>query len=623
VDVNASNQGQGTAASGNAAATGMAGSTSFNATISTAASTGQASTLPPGTATTSATQTQGGGSTPTSAVAASVSVAATTSATAASGGATAVGVNAQTVISGDQAVVVHIPANTSGQTINVTLNATVQNTGTATSQSGNVQAQALLNGAAGAATTSNQPAGGNTTSNSTSQAAGAAGAKTATNTVDVRDVNYALAQSGDALAIGVKADTVINGVQQVLVIIDDNSSGNRIIITFQVVVQNTGSATAISGSTSALGSNGSLPLPADPTAGSLTVDNGATALSGSATAIGVQANTLIGVNQSVILQAGQNSNNNEVDVNFGAAVSNTGTAAAQSGDAQAMAQAGDAGGQPSVPTSGNNNSLSTSAIAIGSSGATDATGVVASTTIDEQQPATVTVDNNNPLPIAISQNDRVINLGIGRSQSGDVAVIAQVDPPPPTVNPPATPVTPVTPASPTPPATVDPGPASTSGSTILRVADPNFTVSPASAPASAPEPAAGSAAPPAPVINALANESAIAGATTPPVTVRTADPSQSHAPSQPAGASESIPVVAPSDAGSADAPGLGVSPAGAYSMILVSAGALAQPTSTVPTVATTQSTGEKPTLPPFLAWSVVGLLPGILALVRGRWSPLP
>src|SRR6185312_12988327 len=112
--------------------------------------------------------------------------------------------------------------------------------------------------------------------------------------------------------------------------------------------------------------------------GSLTVANQATALTGSATAIGVQSSTMVGVSQDVVLQAGSNSNDNEVDVDFEAAVDNNGTATAQSGGARALAQAGDVSPQATGPVS-TENSLSTSAIAIASSGTADSTGVVAGT----------------------------------------------------------------------------------------------------------------------------------------------------------------------------------------------------------------------------------------------------
>jgi hypothetical protein len=417
LNVATNNQGTATSGSGDATATGQVGSTSFSASVTSSAAPSASAAARPAPSAGPAAQTVNATAPP----AQSVSVTATTSAAATSGGASAVGVNAQTSISGNQAIVIHIPANTSGHTVQISLDALVSNTGTAVSNTGAVQSTALLGNTALA------PAGPAIVT--TAPVAGTAPQAAAPQQIDVRNANYALADTGDAVAIGVKADTTINGVQRVLVIIDDNSSGNRIVITFHVAVINTGTAEAISGNAAATGSNGELALAGPAGSGSLTLDNTAGANSGMASAIGVQTRTFVNTVQDVELLVGRNSNDNEVDVSFDASVSNLGRANAKTGAAMATANIGDP--QPLAGTSTSSlTSLSRTVTARGVSGGADATGVNSQTNLDEQQQVDITVANSSPLPIVVTQRDQVINLGLARSETGAVTVLAQVVPPP-------------------------------------------------------------------------------------------------------------------------------------------------------------------------------------------------
>ncbi len=333
---------------------------------------------------------------------------------------------ADTHVLGDQAVVIHIPANTSKQVAKITVEATLTNQGLAFSQSGSVAATGLQGNA--------------TLAISAPAAAGVqAGADVAMTTqapsTDVRNTNYAIADSGDALAIGVKASTVVQGTQRITVIIDDNSSGNRIEIVFHVSVANQGRAEAISGAARAAGQIGNLQLilPASGTSGlQAALNNTASARSGSATAIGVDATTAIDILQWVDVRVGNNSSDNHVQASFDVDVSNQGWARAASGVTQATGQQGSTAAGPGTANgdlimwSAENGSLALSNVARGKSGDAQSTGLHSNTQLSETQRYSGDLTG----PLAMANTDRVLNLGLARSVTGEVNVIAQLIPAP-------------------------------------------------------------------------------------------------------------------------------------------------------------------------------------------------
>jgi len=445
--VNVNNQGSATAGSGTAAAAGQTGSNTFTAIVSssaTAVSSTSASPAGSGTPATSgaipstspaasstvlasptAAASPSAAPSPAATPPAGVLISASNNATAASGSAQAIGVIADTHVIGDQAVVIHIPANTSNQSAQITLSATLTNTGIALSQTGNVAATGLqgsISLAAGAAP--NGPA-----------AATAAASMPSGTSVDLRDTNYALASSGDAMAIGVKSTTVVQGLQRVTVIIDDNSSGNRIQVVFLVTVDNEGSASALSGGASATGQKGNLQigLPGAGGAGvSGSVLSSGTSVSGAASAIGVDATTFVNAVQLIDVEVGNGSSNNQVDAQFLVNVTNHGTAQAYSGAANAAGLAGNvsagAPAGPSLTWSAAQGSVRITNTANGKSGNADSRGLQATSNLDENQNVDTKLLAGPSL--SISQSDRVVNLGLARSVTGDVVVVAQLIPPP-------------------------------------------------------------------------------------------------------------------------------------------------------------------------------------------------
>jgi len=471
VNASVDNQGSAQASTGDTTASGQVGGTTVKATLTSSASP-SASASSSASASPSAASTATTSSTPGT----TVSISTTASAQATSGSAAAVGVNATTNIAGTQAVTVHIPPDTNNQTINISLNVSVSNTGSATSQSGNVNATGLQgsNTVGVGAPAPTLPL----TANSLTASAPAGGTGGGSASVDVRDSTYALANSGDALAIGVQATTIIDGLQQLHVIIDDNSSGNRIVLTFIVNVANTGVASATTGNTQATGQQGSFAAAvAGSGAGSsqTTVSNTAVASSGTATALGVAATTLMNIAQDADMVVGDNSSNNTVLVDFEAYVLNQGTATAQTGTASALGQLGDTtvslNGAPSgTSVSTSSTSMTVTDSAVGRSGDAASVGVQANTNLTPDQRVHLTLNNSSATPISISQADHVINLGLAQSKTGDVNVIAQVAPPPPPAAGPSPSPSPSAPAqSPAP----SPSAAAAPGGRTFQVAAPS------------------------------------------------------------------------------------------------------------------------------------------------------
>ncbi|MHB8619745.1 MAG: hypothetical protein ACYDAG_09265 [Chloroflexota bacterium] len=453
LDVTVNNKGTAHASAGDASAAGQVGGVSFSASVKSSA-TASLSSSPSATTSPTSSVRPASSATPVP----GVSVTSTNGASATSGKAAAIGVVADTSVIGNQAVVIHIPPNTSNQTIQVSLDAEVSNTGIAFSQSGSVDATGLIGstsvgvggpapsatnrantvsvgvGSAGSAPGGTAPhaSGGSTT-----------GAGPAPPSVDVRSTNYAIANSGDAMAIGVKADTVVRGIQKISVIIDDNSSGNRIVITFHVHVQNQGQATAASGRASATGQRGNLAVGvAGYGSGSASADLGSSgwAGSGSATAIGVDALSRIEALQSASLSVGNNSSNNVVNANFDVSIANSGGAWASTGTTSATGQAGsvaigDRGGASGSSVSSVTAGATILNRATGQSGDASSVGLNAGTSLLESQGVNVSVAAGSGLPITISQVDRVVNLGLAISRTGNVSVVAQVAPPDPSGSP--------------------------------------------------------------------------------------------------------------------------------------------------------------------------------------------
>lgn len=434
LNVNVDNQGSAQASSGQASASGQVGGTSLSITVATTAvagqqaSTAQISTAPmPSASASPASGATPAGTTVPGSSTSGLLVVANNSAGATSGSATAVGVIADTAVIGNQAVVLHIPANTSNQVAQVTLNATLTNNGFAFSQSGNVAATGLQGNATlalGVATPAASVSATTTIASSPS--------------VDLRDSNYALATTGDALAIGVKADTVVQGTQRIIVIIDDNSSGNRIQIIFHVVIANQGSAQAISGQASATGQAGNLQVQTGNTGASAGafIDSNGISTSGNATAIGVDARTLIDALQSIDLEVGNNSSNNQVDAAFNVDVSNKGSAVANGGSANATGLTGNVQVGPGTTAapwllwSAANGSANINNRATGVSGNANSTGLVSTYSINDQESVNTTLQSglgNQPY-LSISDTTNVYNIGISRSTTGNVSVIAQVVP---------------------------------------------------------------------------------------------------------------------------------------------------------------------------------------------------
>ncbi|MDE3075113.1 MAG: hypothetical protein KGJ86_06760 [Chloroflexota bacterium] len=302
----------------------------------------------------------------------------------------------------------------------LSLNVEVSNTGMAFSQSGNASATGLLGNAAV----------GSASAPAASAALGPPGA-VAVPRVDLRSADYALADSGDAMAIGVKATTSITGSQRIVVIIDDNSSGNRIEITFHITVSNQGMARAISGAASAVGQRGDLVAGSAVTR-SASLETSAKSSSGSASATGVDATTLVDALQSVFLEVGENSSNNRVDASFDVSVSNRGDATALTGNANAQGWVGNAltseGGASQLNAGAGD--VNTTNRATARSGSASSVGVSARTSLSERQTATVIRPSANGGAVIITQDDRVINVGLARSISGDVSVVAQLVPSP-------------------------------------------------------------------------------------------------------------------------------------------------------------------------------------------------
>lgn len=472
VNVQVTNRGTATANSGATTAAATDGATTFSTTVTTTANAAAApsgavgssaagpatSATVAGTSTTATTATPGAASASpivVSSPAPGVQVTTSNGAVATSGGATAVGVVANTRVVGDQAVVVHIPANTSAQVVTIGLNVDVSNTGAAYSRSGDVSATGLQGdtaigiNAAPPVTANAANTVAITTGPITPGLPTGAG-KSAAPQVDVRSTNYAIANSGDAMAIGVKAETVARFLQRVTVTIDDNSSGNRIQLVFHVAVANVGQAEAISGAVSALGQVGNLGIALGGAGGlgsqQVMLSNSGTATSGDASATGVLARTLVQGRQDVTLLVGKNSSNNLVDVVFDFSLLNQGDARATSGAALARGMVGNttvstqatsasvtastqAGTDPSVaPSAGVSVNLST--LARGRSGNASSLGLNASTRLNESQAVNLDLVDFTEGPISVQSGDKVINVGLARSVTGAVTVVAQIVPPP-------------------------------------------------------------------------------------------------------------------------------------------------------------------------------------------------
>ena len=411
LNVQVTGQGSGQAHSGDVSAVAQAGNTTVTASTS-ASAIPTASGNPPATRTVSPT------------AAGRTSIVIRNRAQATSGNASAIGVIASTIISGDQAVVIHVPAHTSGRSVTVNLDASVSNTGVAVSQSGSVNATGVQgNLAIGSESPTAAP--------TSTPAAGAAATPAAIHKVDVRGTNYALADSGDALAIGVQASTIIHGVQRVTVIVDDNSSGNRIIVNFHVRVQNEGQATASSGSTAASGQQGTVAVGAGGAIGAAQVlaKNSAEAMSGSSSALGVDATTLVDALQSATLVVGEDSSNNQLLESFDVAVSNTGIALAASGTSQAVGLAGNEtvgsaalGSRAGTAVVTDRSSLSDTAR--GRSGDASAVGLAAASSIQIAQGVRLTLNPSSAVPLSIRDGERVVNVGLANAITGSADVTA-------------------------------------------------------------------------------------------------------------------------------------------------------------------------------------------------------